>query len=100
MRLENKSIIVTGSTTGIGKAIAKYCLAEGAQVLIHGLETDLAAQTQNELDPDKLKTAVLIQDLSETEAPEKIIQSALDAFGKIDAHATAAAAFGRWAHGR
>ncbi|MCH1410016.1 MAG: SDR family NAD(P)-dependent oxidoreductase, partial [Verrucomicrobiales bacterium] len=29
-------IVVTGSTTGIGKAIAKSCLAEGARVLIHG----------------------------------------------------------------
>ena len=46
------------------------------------------------LDPDKLKTAVLIQDLSETEAPEKIIQSALDAFGKIDALVNNAAIVG------
>ena len=36
MRLENKVIIVTGSTTGIGEAIARRCVAEGACVLIHG----------------------------------------------------------------
>jgi len=94
MRLENKSIIVTGSTTGIGKAIAKYCLAEGAQVLIHGLEADLAKQTQEELDPEKLKTAVLIQDLAESVAAEKIIRSTLDAFGKIDALVNNAAIVG------
>ena len=94
MRLENKSIIVTGSTTGIGKAIAKYCLAEGAQVLIHGLEPDLAEQTQQELDSEKLRTAVLIQDLSEPDAAEKIIQGALDVFGKIDALVNNAAIVG------
>ena len=94
MRLENKSIIVTGSTTGIGKAIAKYCLAEGAQVLIHGLEPDLAEQAQQELDPEKLKTAVLIQDLADSSAPEKIIHSTLDAFGKIDALVNNAAIVG------
>ncbi len=94
MRLENKTIIVTGSTTGIGKAIAGYCLSEGAQVLIHGLEPDLAEQTQQELDPEKLKTAILIQDLSEASAPEKIIQCTLDAFGKIDALVNNAAIVG------
>ena len=38
MRLEDKIIIVTGSCTGIGKAIAKRCVTEGAKVIIHGLE--------------------------------------------------------------
>jgi len=38
MRLENKVIIVTGSTTGIGKAIAIRCVKEGAKVVVHGLE--------------------------------------------------------------
>ena len=36
MRLQNKVIIITGSCTGIGKAIAKRCVAEGARVVIHG----------------------------------------------------------------
>ena len=40
MRLQNKVIIVTGSTTGIGKAIALRCVAEGARVIIHGLEEE------------------------------------------------------------
>ncbi|MCF6312942.1 MAG: SDR family oxidoreductase [Verrucomicrobiales bacterium] len=94
MRLQNKTIIITGSTTGIGKAIAKYCLDEGAQVLIHGLEADLAEQTQQELDPGKNKTAVLIQDLTESAAVDNIIQCTLDAFGKIDALVNNAAAVG------
>ena len=51
-RLQNKAILVTGSTTGIGKSIAEQCLKEGAQVLIHGLEADLAEATWNELDPE------------------------------------------------
>ena len=38
LQLKNKVIIVTGSTTGIGKAIAIRCVAEGAFVVIHGLE--------------------------------------------------------------
>ena len=48
-RLENKVILITGSVTGIGKAIAKRCVAEGAKVLIHGLEADLGQETLAEL---------------------------------------------------
>lgn len=38
MRLKDKVIIVTGATSGIGKAIAVRAVAEGAKVLIHGIE--------------------------------------------------------------
>ena len=41
MRLNNKVIVITGSTTGIGKAIALKCIEEGAKVVLNGLEKDL-----------------------------------------------------------
>ena len=39
MRLKNKSIIVTGSGSGIGEGIAKRLAAEGAQVLVNDINT-------------------------------------------------------------
>lgn len=94
MRLENKTIIVTGSTTGIGKAIARKCLEEGAEVLIHGLEPDLAEQTQADLDPEKSRTAVLVQDLCESGAAGKVVEAVIRRFGKLDALVNNAAAVG------
>jgi len=83
MRLENKVIIITGSTTGIGKAIAIRCVAEGAKVVIHGLEEEWGKEVVNELGE---KNAVLhISDLSLDESPEKLVEAAINAFGKLDA---------------
>ncbi len=83
MRLENKVIIITGSTTGIGKAIALRCVAEGAKVVIHGLEEEWGKEVVNELGE---KNAVLhISDLSLDGSPEKLVEAAINAFGKLDA---------------
>ncbi|NNE93865.1 MAG: SDR family oxidoreductase [Verrucomicrobiales bacterium] len=94
MRLENKTILVTGSTTGIGKAIAKACLDEGAEVLIHGLEADLAEQTWAELDPERNRSDVLIADITDPGAGKKIVDAAIARFGKIDGLVNNAAAVG------
>ena len=40
MRLQDKAIIVTGGTSGIGRAIAERSVAEGARVLVHGIDRD------------------------------------------------------------
>ena len=83
MRLKDKVIIVTGSTTGIGKAIAIRCVKEGARVVIHGLEQDWGKQVVAELGEDK---AVLhIEDLSQEGAPLRLVDLAIKSFGKLDA---------------
>ena len=82
MRLKDKSIIVTGSTTGIGEAIARRCVAEGARVLIHGLEKDLGQKVVADL---KQSAALHIDDLADADAPARIVAAAEKAFGRIDA---------------
>jgi NAD(P)-dependent dehydrogenase (short-subunit alcohol dehydrogenase family) len=82
MRLKDKCIIVTGSTTGIGEAIARRCVAEGARVLIHGLEKDLGQKVVADL---KQSVALHIDDLADADAPARIVAAAEKAFGRIDA---------------
>lgn len=91
-RLENKVILITGSVTGIGKAIAKRCVVEGAKVLIHGLESDLGEQTVAELGTDK--TALVLKDLADEDAPQLLVEKAVSAFGKLDAVVNNAAQVG------
>ena len=81
MRLKDKSILVTGSTTGIGEAMARRFVAEGARVLVHGLERDLGEAVARDLGS---AAALHIDDLADPAAPQRIVDAALRAFGQID----------------
>lgn len=82
MRLENKSIIVTGSTTGIGEAIARRFIAEGASVLVHGTNRERGEQLIAELGS---QAALHLDDLADPETPKRLVNAAVSSFGKIDA---------------
>jgi NAD(P)-dependent dehydrogenase (short-subunit alcohol dehydrogenase family) len=82
-RLHEKVILVTGSCTGIGKAIAQRCVTEGARVIIHGLEKELGEALLAELGKDK--AALHIEDLTAEGAADRLVQLAVSTFGKLDA---------------
>ena len=83
MRLQNKVVIVTGSTTGIGKAIATRCVAEGASAVIHGLERDWGEALVAEL--GEKKAALHIEDLGNEGVANRLVDLAISRFGKLDA---------------
>ena len=82
MRLRDKVIIVTGATGGIGRAIAARAVAEGARVLVHGIDAAAGARTVAELGS---ATALHLEDLVDPAAGGRIVAAALRAFGRVDA---------------
>lgn len=80
-RLAGKVIIVTGSSSGIGTAIARRCVAEGARVLIHGLEREAGEALAASLGES---AAFHYDDLVDVAAPARIVNAAVAAFGKLD----------------
>lgn len=81
MLLKDKVIIVTGGSRGIGLSIAEHCLEHGAQVLIHGLEQHELHQAQIKL---ANKVEIVVADLLQPDAPEKIFTAAVNTFGQVD----------------
>jgi 3-oxoacyl-[acyl-carrier protein] reductase len=79
--LDGKVAIVTGSARGIGRATAELLSEQGAQVVINDLDADVAQQTASEIAGD---TAVFGGDLTKGDAPEQLVQTAIDSFGKLD----------------
>jgi 3-oxoacyl-[acyl-carrier protein] reductase len=79
--LDGKSAIVTGSARGIGRATAELLTEHGAQVLINDLDGDIAKQAAEEISGE---TAVFAGDLTKPGVPDQLVQTAVDAFGKID----------------
>jgi 3-oxoacyl-[acyl-carrier protein] reductase len=79
--LDDKVAIVTGSARGIGRATAEILIEQGAKVLINDLDGDVAQQTASEIGGE---TVVFAGDLTDPAAPAKLVQTAVDAWGKID----------------
>jgi 3-oxoacyl-[acyl-carrier protein] reductase len=79
--LDDKVAIVTGSARGIGRATAELLSAQGAKVVINDLDADIAEQTASEITGE---TAVFGGDLTKGDAPAQLVQTAIDAWGKID----------------
>jgi len=83
--LAGKVAIVTGGSEGIGRAIATRLVAEGANVVICARRADVlmsAAAEMQERGPGKV---VAVQaDVTRPEDIERVVRTALDAFGRID----------------
>lgn len=92
MRLKDKVIIITGSCTGIGKAIAERCVKEGARVVINGLDQDQKAGEAIVEGLGRDNAVLHIEDITGKGAPLRLVKKALQKFGQLDAIVNNAAA--------
>jgi 3-oxoacyl-[acyl-carrier protein] reductase len=79
--LDGKAAIVTGSARGIGRATAELLSEHGANVVINDLDGDVAKEAAGEIAGE---TATFAGDLTKEGVPEKLVDTAVEAFGKID----------------
>ena len=84
--LKNKSILITGSSKGIGKAIAYQCAEHGAKVIISSRKLDICEQTADEINT-KLGNEVayaIPANISDDKQLEILVNETRKKIGKID----------------
>ncbi len=64
LELKNKLVLVTGSTSGIGKAIAKKFAQEGAQVIVNGRSAETVEAAVADLKKTDARISGIVADLS------------------------------------
>jgi L-fucose dehydrogenase len=84
LQLKDKVIIVTGGAKGIGEGIVKVLAAEGAIPVIVGRNENDNLKLANEISAQGATVFQLVAELTDPAAPEKIIRSVTDRFGRID----------------
>ena len=80
----NTAILITGSTRGIGRAIATLLVRHGATVGIHGRSIDDAGKVCLALGADSNKALPFAADLSDPASAAGLVQSFVEATGRID----------------
>jgi 3-oxoacyl-[acyl-carrier protein] reductase len=80
--MEGKTAVITGGAQGIGLAIAKRFIAEGAKVMIGDLNTDAMAKAVAELGGEEVARSVEC-DVTSYSAVDAMLKATLDAWGSL-----------------
>jgi len=83
-RLKNKATVITGAASGIGRATALRFAAEGALVAVADIDADAAAAVAREIEAGGGRALSIAVDVGETAQVERMIEHAVESFGRID----------------
>lgn len=79
--LKDKVIVVTGSSSGIGWAIAQAAHDAGAKILLHGSRENALRDNAKALEK---RADWIAADLNDPASPQRIIEKAVSTFGRLD----------------
>ena len=84
MRLESKSVVVTGASSGMGKAIVELFVREGAKVVAVARRKERLEELAASLADAPGEVIVYQGDVTKEEVNEAMIDCAVEKFGKLD----------------
>jgi len=85
MQVENRTIIITGASSGIGAAAAKLFAAQGANVVLGARRADKLEQLAQQIGKDYGTAVCLAGDVQEESYAKALVECAKDNFGGLDA---------------
>jgi len=84
MKLEGKVAVVTAAGRGIGRAIALCLAREGADLAVNSYQEETTAAVEAEIKGMDRRALALPGDITRVEVVERVINSTVAAFGRID----------------
>jgi len=83
--LKDKVIVITGGGTGLGKAMGKYFVELGANLVIASRKKDVLEATAKKLSKGNDQTILPVQcDVTDYSSVENLLQTSIDKFGRVD----------------
>jgi 3-oxoacyl-[acyl-carrier protein] reductase len=82
--LKDKVAVITGASRGLGKEFAKRFVEEGAKLLLTTTSMERAAETVKELKAKGGEVAVIEADISVAADTQKIADTVIKEYGKVD----------------
>lgn len=80
---QQKIILITGASTGVGEGIARELLKRGAKVAITGRNPGLLQKAINELDPTGDSVLAIKADVRKLNDCRQMVDTVLDKFGAL-----------------
>ena len=84
MSLENKTVIITGASSGIGEATAKKLAGAGAKVVITARRTERLNELKETIEKEGGTALVVTADVTSKDDWKNIIEKTHETFGKVD----------------
>lgn len=82
--LEDKVILVTGGSTGIGRASSLRCAEEGAALTIADINVEAGRAVAEEINANGGRALFVETDVAETDQVKRMIASTIEAYGRLD----------------
>ena len=83
-KLSNKVAIITGATSGIGKATALLFAEEGADLVITGRRVELGQRLENEITQGGVRCVFVEADHTQAGDCSRVVERTLSEFGRVD----------------
>lgn len=84
MRVEGKSIIVTGAASGIGKGIAQRLTQEGARVIVNDVHPELGEQVAADICAQGGQASFCAADVTQGDQVRALVEAAVQRHGRLD----------------
>ena len=82
--IEGKVVVITGASSGLGEATARFLSAQGASVVLGARRVDRLQSLANELNGSGAKALAIPTDVTDYDQVRKLVDAAVQTYGRVD----------------